>query len=90
MSPRTGVSKRLSLVGVVTPVELRNPDLVDAGFGLGGLWLVNQKTNFVATLDPATNKGLGAGAGPGGWLTARGARGDRLHREVRMGCNVRR
>ncbi|MGH3079111.1 MAG: protein kinase domain-containing protein, partial [Gaiellaceae bacterium] len=70
VNARTGVSKRVNLAGVVTPVEVRNPDFTDAAFGLGLLYLVNRTTNFVATLDPATNKGLGAGSqGPGGWFT---------------------
>ena len=89
VSPRTGVSKRLSLADVVTPVEVKHPDFTDAAFGLGLVYLVNRRTNFVATIDPATNKGLGAGEqGPGGWLTTRGARGDRLHREVRVGRDL--
>jgi YVTN family beta-propeller protein len=71
VSTRTGVLKRVRLADVATPVEVRNPDFTDAAFGFGLIYLVNRKTNFVATIDPATNKGLGAGpeGAPSGWFT---------------------
>jgi YVTN family beta-propeller protein len=61
---------RVNLADVVTPAEVKRPGFTDAAFGLGALWLVNQKTNFIATLDPATNAALlpPGPQGPGGFF----------------------